>query len=134
MWETKINLDRYCSACENIVYEAECMLNHKDVEITERQFNSIDQWVINAELRRSCHMCTLLLRTASRSLIEKLVDNGKMETSYQLSLNQGSNLYDQVFTVIILSENFEHLAKSYIAFCEGLFSLYVLLSRQCLQS
>jgi len=110
------------------------MLNYKDVESTERQFNSIDQWVINAELRRSCHMCTLLLRTASRSLIEKLVDDRRMETSCLLVSNQGSNLFHKVVSITIVSKTFQHLAKSYIAFCEGLFSLYVPLSRQCLQS
>jgi hypothetical protein len=126
MSEPKINLNSYCSTCENIVHEAECMLNDIDVDNAKRQFNRIDQWVFNAELRRSCHMCALLLRTIPhRSLIENLVDDRKMETSYQLSLNQGSSLFHKVVTITILSENFEPFAESHVIFCEGLFSLYV---------
>jgi hypothetical protein len=71
-------------------------------------------------------MCALLLRTIRyRSLFENLVDDRKIETSYQLRLNQGSDLFHQVVTVTIFSEKFKSLAKIYVVFCAGLFSLYV---------
>jgi hypothetical protein len=136
MSEPEINLNSYCSTCENIVQEAECMLNHIDVDNAKRQFNRIDQWIINAELRRSCHMCALLLRSAPYgSQIENLVDSRKMETSYQLSLSEGSNAFHQFVTVTIFSEDSRKLVESYVVFCEGLFSLYVpsILSVLCLQ-
>ena len=85
MSEPEINMNRYCSACENIVHHAECMLNHKQKIIPI----SSSMGLINGLAMPSSEdlaTCALSYFAASivSSIIENLVDDRKMETRYKL--------------------------------------------------
>jgi hypothetical protein len=54
MSEPELNLNKYCSICEDILREAENILHDSGLQDVEGEFNSVDQWAINAKIMTSC--------------------------------------------------------------------------------
>ena len=135
-------MNTYCSACENILRDAESMFQEKSHNYLKKegQFNKADKWLYNADDVNPCHLCALLLDSSELPVITRLVKNGRRETSYKFVLNRSgdeSSLFSTILGITISSESLPDLpslSQGIIAFREGLYSLYVQLCRQCLQS
>jgi hypothetical protein len=133
-------MNTYCRACENILFDAEYMFQDRSHNYAKGQFNKADKWLYNAVDVNPCHLCALLLDRSQWSVISRLVKDGRRETSYKLVSNRSgdeSSLFSTTLDILICSESepdLGFLSHRIIAFREGLLSLYIQLSRRCLQS
>jgi hypothetical protein len=125
-------MNTYCNVCENILREAEYMFQERSHDYVKGPFN----WVDKSRLRKSCHLCALLLYGCGTLVFDVLRGDPKTETSYTLNSHRrddGSNLTSDILTVTISSKSISSLstAQVNIAFHEGLWSVYVPVSHQC---
>ena len=122
MSEPKLNLNKYCSICEDILLEAENIFHSSGLQDVEGEFNSVDQWAINAKIMTSCHLCALLLHAADMSVICNLIETNEKRTSYKLNIKRrgdGSSLLSNVLWVTVSSETNTMLSQGSVVFRQG---------------
>jgi hypothetical protein len=122
MSEPELNLNKYCSICENLLLEAENIFHGSGLQSVEGEFNSVTQWAINAKVMTSCHLCALLLHAADMSVICNLIETEETGSSYRLNTRRtgdGSSLLLNVLWVTVSSETNMMLSQGSVVFREG---------------